>query len=418
MNVLLKSATIIDTASKHHLQTVDILIQNGIISKIDNTIECPTDTKEVTLENLKVSNGWFDSSVSLGEPGYEDRENIENGLAVAAKSGFTQIALNSNGYPLTDSKSMVSYLKGKSLGNAVNIHPIGSLTMGSKGNDIAELYDMQNTGAIAFSDYKKCTTNANLIKIALQYTQSFDGLVMSFPNTKNIAGEGIVNEGINSTKLGLKGKPALAEELQINRDLALLEYTGGKLHIPTISTAKSVALIREAKNKGLNITCSVSADHLTVSDDALTTFDSNYKINPPLRTKTDIEALIAGVNDDTIDCITSDHDPIDVENKKLEFANAIDGSLGLESLFISLADKIAVEVLIKKLTTDALRVFGLEISTITEGSKANLSLFTDKGTGVFTEAQILSTSKNSAYTNKPTTGKVYGVYNNNTLVLA
>ncbi|MDO3694538.1 dihydroorotase [Wenyingzhuangia sp. chi5] len=418
MNILLKSATVFDPKSTHHNQTVDVLIENGLISKIDNNISCPTNCDEINLENLIISNGWFDASVSFGEPGYEDRETIANGIEVAAKSGFTQIGLNSNCYPYTDSKSIVNFLKTKAVGTAVNIYPIGSLTKKSEGTEIAELYDMQQAGAIAFNDYKKGTQNANLIKIALQYTQSFGGLVMSYPSNCNIAGEGLVNEGINSTRLGLKGTPALAEELQVSRDLFLLEYTGGKLHIPTISTQKSVALIKEAKAKGLNITCSVSADHLTITDDELASFDANYKIAPPLRTQQDVNALIEGLKDGTIDFITSDHDPIDIENKKLEFSHAIDGSIGLESLFVSLQDILGLDLLIEKITTTPQTIFGLSNSTITEGEKANLSLFTTKGTKTFTQEDILSTSTNSAYLGKKATGKVYGTYNNGILTLA
>jgi len=359
MNILLKSATIFDPKSPFHQATLDILIQNGIISKIEEELKCPENCQEIKLNNLRVSNGWFDASVSLGEPGYEDRETIEHGINVAAKSGFTKIALNSNGLPLTDNKALVNFLKNQGLGTGVDIYPIGSLTKGSKGIDIAELYDMQQAGAIAFNDYKKATQNANLTKIALQYAQSFNGLVMSYPNHDSIAGDGIVNEGENSTKLGLKGSPALAEELQISRDLFLLEYTGGKLHIPTISTSKSVSLIKNAKDKGLNVTCSVCAHHLTLTDKELKSFDSNYKITPPLRTKQDVDALINGVKDNTIDFITSDHTPIDIENKKIEFSNALDGAIGLESLFVSLLNQLDIETIIPKITSDALQVFDL-----------------------------------------------------------
>lgn len=418
MNILLKSATIFDPTSEHHQQTKDVLIENGIIQQIQDTITCPENCSEINLDHLMISKGWFDASVSFGEPGYEDRETIENGISVAAKSGFTTIGLNSNCYPLTDSKSLVNYLKNKSLGTPVDILPIGCLTKGSNATEIAELYDMQQTGAIAFNDYKKGIKNANLLKIALQYTQSFGGLVMSYPNNCNIAGEGVVNEGINSTKLGLKGIPALAEELQISRDLFLLEYAGGKLHIPTISTAKAVCLIEEAKRKGLQVTCSVSADHLTLTDQELHAFDANYKITPPLRTPEDVEALIKGVNNGTIDFITSDHDPIDIENKKIEFSNAMDGSIGLESLFISLLPILDVEVIIEKITAAPSTVFQLENTTLKVGEKANLSMFTTKGTGTFTIEDIISSSKNSAYLNKPTQGKVYGTYNNSILTLA
>ena len=249
MNVLLKSATIVDPKSDFHNQTVDILIEKGVISQISKRISNPKNYKEIKLDNLHVSKGWFDSSVSFGEPGYEERETIENGLKTAALSGFTSVVLNSNTHPVIDTNADVSFLKAKANGNAVDLHPLGALTKESKGVDLAELFDMKSAGAVAFYDYQKPISNPNLIKIALQYASNFDGLVMSFPQESKISGNGVVNEHINSTKLGLKGNPALAEELQVARDLFLLEYTDGKLHIPTISTKKSVALLKKAKKK-------------------------------------------------------------------------------------------------------------------------------------------------------------------------
>ena len=265
MTTLLKSATIIDASSPHHKQIKDILIVNGKITEIEDSIKENDTFKVIKLDNLHVSSGWFDTSVSFGEPGYEERETIKKGLEVAGKSGFTTVAVNANTNPIIDSKSDVEFLINKANGSATKLLPIGALTQGSKGVDMAELYDMQQSGAIAFGDYNKAIDNDNLMKVALLYAQNFDGLVISFPKNNSIAGEGIVNEGPNSTRLGLKGSPSLAENIQIARDLYLLEYTGGKLHIPTISTAKSVQLIKEAKKKGLQVTCSVSAHHLTFS---------------------------------------------------------------------------------------------------------------------------------------------------------
>lgn len=417
MNVLLKSAKIIDRHSQYHQKTVDVYIKDGIINNIAEQIDCPENTKEISLNGLHISNGWFDASVSFGEPGFEEREHLVNGIQTAIKSGFTQVAINSNCQPKIDSKSVVCFIKSKAFGQPIDLHPIGSLTQNSEGKDMAELYDMQQNGAIAFGDYHQSIENANLMKVALQYTQSFNGLVLSYPSTKNIVGKGVVNEGLNGIKSGLKGIPALAEELQISRDLFLLEYTGGKLHIPTISTQKSVDLIRAAKAKGLAVTCSVSAHHLTLTDDEITSFDSNYKIKPPLRTQTDVHALLDGLKDDTIDCIVSDHNPIDIENKKLEFANALYGSIGLESLFVSLNGTLDLALLIDKISYQPKQVFGLKYNAIEIGKPAELSLFNVEDKGVFTKNDILSTSKNSAYLNKPTLGKVYGTYYKSTLTL-
>jgi dihydroorotase len=417
MNILLKSATIFDENSTFHKQTKDVLILNNYFTKIADSIDCPEDCEEIYLEKLQISNGWFDSSVSFGEPGYEERENLSNGLDTAAKSGFTDVAVNSNTNPFLDSKASVSYVKALSANKATNLYPIASLTKGSKGTEMAEMYDMQSAGAIAFGDYNRPISNDNLMKIALQYAQNFDGLVLSFPLNKVIGGEGIAHEGVNSTYLGLKGIPSLAEELQIIRDLALLEYTGGRLHIPTISAANSVELIRNAKKRNLKVTCSVTTHHLTLTDIELSKFDGNSKVTPPLRAEEDRMALIKGIKDGTIDCITSDHNPIDLENKKVEFNNAEYGTIGLENLFASLQTVLDTDTIINALTSNPKKIFGLEQTSIEEGKLASISLFTDSNTGVFEEKDILSTSKNSIFLNKKIKGKVYGVFSNNQLIL-
>lgn len=416
MKILLKSATIVDASSKHHLKKRDVLIENSKISKIAATIPSSEKVKEISLKNLHISQGWFDSSVSFGEPGFEERETIENGLKTAAYSGFTSVAVNANSFPVTDSKGHIKFLKSKAEGNAVSLYPIGALTVGSKGTDLAELYDMQNEGAVSFYDYKNPIANANLLKIALQYTQNFEGLVQSFPFEKSVARNGMVNEEVNSTRLGLKGIPALSEELQIIRDLYILEYTGGKLHIPTISTKKSVELIRDAKKKGLKVTCSVAIFNLILTDDALDEFDTNYKLLPPLRTKEDAKALIKGLKDGTIDGITSDHNPIDVEHKKTEFDHAHFGSIGLEGCFGALNMVLGIEESVKALT-GLKKTFNIPSEKIEEGNRAELTLFNPDETWKFAEKDILSTSKNAALLGTKLKGKPYGILANNQLVL-
>lgn len=417
MITLIKSATIIDTSSSYHQQKKDILIEDGFIKKIADVIPIQKEYQLVEKENLHVSCGWFDTSVSLGEPGFEERETIKNGLQVAAKSGFTAVAVNANTNPTIDNKSAVEFLINKANGFATKLFPIAALTKDSKGVEMAELFDMQQSGAIAFADYNKPISNDNLMKIALLYAQNFDGLVLSFPKNNAIAGEGIANEGINSTKLGLKGIPALAEHIQIARDLFLLEYTGGKLHIPTISTEKSVNLIKEAKKKGLQVTCSVAAHHLTLTDNELHGFDSNFKTNPPLRTFKDIIALQKAVKKGIIDIITSDHNPIDIEHKKVEFSEAKDGVIGLETMFGALNTVFSIEDYIENITSKPRAIFGLEQVSITEGNFAEISLFNPDTESKFTTNNILSTSKNSPFINKKIKGKVYGVFTNNQLIL-
>ena len=416
MKILLKSATIVDGSSKHHLSQCDVLIEGGKITKIDKSIPSSKGVKEVVLEDLHISTGWFDSSVSFGEPGFEERETIENGLKTAALSGFTGIALNANTFPVTDSKGHIKFIKSKADGNAVNLYPIGTLTMGSKGVDLAELYDMQNEGAVSFYDYKQPISNANLLKIALQYSQNFDGLVQSFPFEKSVARKGMVNEEVNSTRLGLKGIPALSEELQIIRDLYILEYTGGKLHIPTISTKKAVDLIRDAKKKGLNVSCSVAIFNLILTDDVLEDFDTNYKLLPPLRTKEDIKALIKGLKDGTIDGISSDHNPIDIEHKKVEFEHAYFGSIGLEGCFGALNKIMGYEEAIKALT-GLKDIFNIPSSKIEEGQNAEITLFNPNEKWKFSESDILSTSKNAALLGINLKGKPYGIFANDQLIL-
>jgi len=416
MNFLLKAATIIDPSSPFHKQTVDLLIKDGIVTEISNTIPVKKGYEEIQLENLHISQGWFDSSVCFGEPGYEERETIANGLNVAAKSGFTDISLNPNTLPITDNSASVGFLIGKAQEHAVNVHPIGALTVKSKGTDLAELYDMQQAGAIAFGDYKKAIENPNFLKIALQYTQNFDGLVISFPQENKIAGNGVMNEEEQSTLLGLKGIPALAEELQIARDLFILEYTGGRLHIPFVSTAKSIALIKEAKSKGLQVSCSVCVHHLALTDNELTYFDSNFKVLPPLRTQKDVDALLEGVKENTIEMITSDHQPIDIEHKKIEFDLAQYGTIGLESAFGVLNHLIGLEQTITLLTRGK-ETFGISTTPINTGNAANLSLFNPEGDAIFTKKDILSTSKNSAFLNKAIKGKVYGILANKKMEL-
>lgn len=415
MKILIKSAKIISPENKFHLKKVDILVENGKISKIGAGLKTKAD-KTIELKNLHLSEGWFDSSVSFGEPGYEERETIAHGLEVAAKSGFTSIALNPNTYPIVDTSSSVAFLKGKARGKATKLYPIGALTKKGEGKELAELYDMRQTGAVAFGDFKAPVEDPALLKIALQYAQNFDGLLLSFPQEQKMAGKGQVNEGPNSTLLGLKGIPPLAENLRVARDLYLLEYTGGKLHIPTISTEKSLELIKTAKKKGLDITCSVAVHNLFFTDEKLKEFDSNYKVLPPLREEKDRKAMVKGVKDGTIDMVTSDHCPIDIEHKKLEMEHAMYGTIGLESAFGALQKLFDTETCIRVLTSGKNR-FSVPGLNFEEGEKADFTLFIPGEEYSFTENEILSTSKNSIFLGEKLKGKVVGVFNNNKLVV-
>lgn len=413
MKILIKNTTIVDKKSPFHLQKKDVLIQQGMIAKIGEGLsveDCQV------VESQYLSQGWADTSVCFGEPGYEQRETLLHGLEVAARSGFTQIMLNPETEPVTQTSAQVSYLKNLSKNTLTSLYPIGALTQNSHGEYMAELYDMHKAGAVAFSDYKKSVSDANLLKIALQYAQNFNGIIISFPNEKSIAAKGVVHEGEVSTRLGLKGLASLSESLGVARDLAILEYTGGRLHIPTISCAESVSLIRQAKQKGLDVSCSVAVHNLFLSDEKLTDFNTNYKVLPPLRDAFHIEALRQAVLDGTIDFVTSDHCPLEPELKEREFDWAAFGTLGIETAFSVINQLFNVEKIVE-LFTASKECFALEEEPIQEGNKANLTLFTTEGISVFNKENILSSSKNSAFLGEKLKGKVLGVVNKNKILL-
>ncbi len=415
MKLLFKSVTVIAPESPFHQKTTDLLLEAGKIVKIGGCEEIAAD-RVIEQNQLHVSPGWFDSSVSFGEPGYEERETLENGLCTAAKSGFTSLALNPDMKPVPDQNSTIDFLIRKSADAPVNLYPIGALTQGSKGEELAEMYDMHLAGAVAFGDYKKPIYNPNLLKIALQYARGFGGVIQTFPNENRLTGNGVMNEGVMSTQLGLKGIPDFAEEMQVARDLAVLEYAGGKLHIPTISTAKSAQLIEEAKEKGLDVSCSVAVPHLFFNDTQLQGFDASYKVMPPLRTESNREALLAAIEKGVVDMVTTDHRPMNIEHKKLEFEQADYGSLGLESAFGALNKLFGLEKTIDLLTAGRER-FGLKKPLLKEGEKAELSLFIPSGTHAFSERDIYSTSKNSMFLGAELKGKPMGVFANNRLSL-
>ena len=412
MNILLKSAKIIDPTSSFHGNTLDILIRNGIIDKIDKSINA-TKASVIEHKNLCVSLGWFDSSVSFGEPGFEERETLDHGLSVAAASGFTQIAYNTNTNPLPTSKADISFLLRSAAHTPTTLHPKGHITAQDNAQQLAELLDLSQAGAICFSNHKQPIDDPHLLLLALQYARGFDGLVESFPIDPQLAVHGVMHEGKVSTSLGLTGIPNLAEEICIRRDLAILSYTGGKLHIPTISTAEGVGLIRQAKKDKLDVSCSVAIHNLMMTDEQLDGFDTRYKLMPPLRESKDQKALLKGLKDGTIDMVTSDHQPMDIEHKKVELEHAAYGSLGLETALGSLCTIMDAEDAALLLNRGKER-FGVSQQSIQIGAQADLTLFTADGKAVVSKESILSSSKNSAYLGKELKGTVLGVINNNT----
>jgi dihydroorotase len=409
MSIILKSAKVINAESRYNGTKQDILISEGKIVKIAKSIEIDM-AKVIKIENLHVSVGWLDSSVSFGEPGYEERETIKNGALVASKSGFTDIVLNPNTDPVLDKQTDISFVKLKSKNTSCSIHPLGALSISSKSVSMAELFDMRNAGAVGFYDFKKPVKSSNLLKTSLLYSQSFDSLIMSFPLDESISKNGIINEGVISLNYGIKGIPNFSEEVQINRDLQILEYTGGRLHIPTISTKKSVELIKNAKSKGLKVTCSVAIHNLIFNETKLKDFDTRFKVLPPLRSEDDRLALVEAVDKGIIDLVTSDHTPIDVENKKTDIDNSKFGTTGLESFFGSLLTIFSLEKTIEILTRGK-DIFKIEETTLNEGSLAKLSLFTVSDEYEFSKENILSKSKNSAFLGLKMKGKPYGIIN-------
>ena len=415
MSILIKSAKIIDASSKFNGKTQDILIINGKIQEINSEINSKA-KKTISFKDLHLSPGWLDTSVCFGEPGLEEREDLSNGAQTASFSGFTDIVLNPETQPYLDTKADISYIKSNSKDFVTKIHPLGCLTKEAKSKKLADLFEMFESGAVGFYDFKRPITNSNLIKIALQYVQNFNGLVISFPYEKSLCPNGQMHEGQISTNYGLKGIPTISEEIMLKRDLKILEYTGGKIHIPCISTEESVKLIQEAKKNKLNVTCSVSINNLFFNDDKLKDFDTRFKVLPPIRSEEHRKALIKGLKDGIIDFVTSDHTPIDIDKKKTDFENSLFGSTGLESLYGALNSLFDLNTTIDILTRRK-ETFGLEKSSINEGQTACLSLFNPNIEYEFLKENIISKSKNSCFIGSKLKGKALGIISNNSIRL-
>ena len=421
MEILIRSARIIDTGSPFHNQVKDILISGGKIKKIGNKLPLANKVKEIKADNLHISIGWFDLNAFLADPGYEQKETIQTGCGAAAAGGFTHICCMPDTDPVIQTKSQIEYVLRKSADELVTVHPIGTVTHNTEGKDLSEMYDMYKAGAIAFSDGPRASVPAGMVERALLYVKAFAGLIMNHPEDKSISKNGVMQEGIVSTQMGLPGAPALAEEIAVSRDLAVLEYTESKLHFTGISLKKSVDLIRAAKKKGLNISTAVNAYNLFLDDTAVGAYNTNCKVNPHLRSKEDITALIKGVADGTIDAITSAHRPQDEECKKLEFDKADFGMIGFETCFAvantALKGKVDTTKIIELLAQNPRKLLNLEIPSITEGTEADLTLFDPDKKWIFTEKDICSKSKNTPFIGTEFTGQVIGVLNKNKLNL-
>jgi dihydroorotase len=414
MNILIKQAHILAENSPHYNKTVDILIEGGVIIEIKKTISPKTNVKLIEGNNLKVSNGWVDMQAVACDPGYEHKETLDTLIKSSASGGFTTVCIHSYNNPALHNKSQIEYILNKTQNKLVTVLPFGTITVDGKGKDLAEMYDMKMSGAAAFSDYKHAVKDAGMVMRALQYSSNINSFVVVHCDDASISNGGQINEGEMSTSLGLKGIPVLAEELNVQRNLAILEYAGGKLHIPTISTKGSVELIKKAKANGLNVSCGVAALNLFLDDTVLSDFDTNYKVNPPLRSKKDVQALRNGLLTGVIDVIVSDHLPQDVESKDLEFDLADFGIINLQTAFScaleGLKDK-NINAIIKSLSDNAYSALRLKTPLISEGNTANLTLFSIDENTTLTEKSNFSKSKNSPFFGKSLSGKVIGIVN-------
>jgi dihydroorotase len=416
MQVLIRRAKIICPSSTFHGQTKDILTNGEKIIGIEDHITASVDT---TIEsgNLHVSTGWTDSFAHFADPGYEHRETLETGAAAAAAGGFTDVLVVPNTAPAVHNKTQVGYIIEKSRTLPIGIHPIGAVSRDCAGKELAEMYDMQQTGALAFGDGIHSIQSSGLLLKALQYVKAFNGVVIQIPADNSIGSTGLMNEGLTSTRLGLPGQPALAEELMVARDIELARYTQSRLHFTGISTAKTIALIRQAKNEGVAITCSVSPYHLFFTENELIHYDTNLKVNPPLRTLADKNALIAAVADGTIDCIASHHLPQHSDDKDCEFEYAKNGMACLQYSFAVantiLAAQISVTEMVEKFTTQPRHIFGLPIPQIAVDTAACLTIFDPTAEILVDKAHFRSKSQNNPFAGQKLKGKVLGIIQHN-----
>jgi len=413
MTVLIKQATITDSNSPFNGQTKDIFIKDGVITSISNSSKEKAD-KIIEAKGLAVSIGWMDIFAHFCDPGYDHRETLETGAKAAAVGGYTDVMVLPNTNPVLHTKSQIEYIIQKSVNLPVNIIPIGAVTKNTEGKELAEMYDMHQSGAIAFSDGNNSIQSPGLLLKALQYVLAFEGTIIQLPDDKTINAHGLVNEGIVSTQLGLPGKPSLSEELMIARDIELVKYSGSRIHFTGVSTQKSIDLIKAAKAEGLQVSCSVAPYHLFFCDEDLINYDTNLKVNPPLRTRTDMLALREAVKNGIVDCIASHHIPQDWDHKASEFEYAKNGMIGLETVFGVLGDcNLSPAQIVQLLAIAPRKIFGITLPEIKEGVTAKLTLFDPAGKYIYEADKIQSRSKNAAFVGKQLTGKVIGIINGN-----
>jgi len=413
MKTLILSATIIDHQSPYHGKVMNVLISNGKIAEIGKVKQKADRT--INAKGMYLSIGWFDMRAKFGDPGLEHKEDIHTGLEAAKHGGFTGVAVLPNTQPVIQSKNDVQYLLSRSQPHLTDLYPIAAITKDTKGEDFTEMIDLHEAGAIAFSDGELPIWQADILLKSLQYLQKFNGLVINKPENQRLNLFGTMNEGVNSTMLGMKGMPTLSEDITVQRDLSLLEYAGGRLHMSNVSSAKSIDMIRKAKKAGLQVTCDVASFQALFDDSALDTFDTNYKVNPPFRTKKDNQAIIKGLKDGTIDVIVSSHTPHDQESKKLEFDLADFGITSLQTVasnITKLSEQLEIEKLIHNITFMPRHILKVDIPEIATGEVANLTLFDPTHEWTYAQSTNLSKAVNSPYFGTALKGKAVAVFNN------
>ncbi len=416
--ILITSATLVSAGHPLHLTSVDVLVKNGKIEKIGKSVKAEGKVQEINGKGSFLSVGFFDLNVNFGEPGYETKEDIQTGTAAAASGGFTGVAVHPNTNPPIHSRSEVSLIVNTAKGNLVDVFPVGAVSKKREGNELAELYDMKINGAVAFSDGNRSVQQAGLMGRALLYAKGFQGLIMTFPQDESIAADNKMNEGEVSTYLGMKGIPNLAESIMVSRDLFLAEYNDSPIHFSTISTEESVDLIKKAKAKGIQVTCDVAAHNLVFTDEDVKSFDSHYKVSPPLRTKRDVKALIKGLKDGVIDAVVSQHTPHEIEFKEVEFQIAKDGIIASQTVLpLLIKAGMNPETIVEKLAVNPRKVLNLPVPQLLEGEDANLVLFSMDKKWTLDHNSNKSKSTNSPLFGKELTGQVLATINNNQVII-
>lgn len=418
--LLIKAAKVIDPESEFHNKTVDLLIAGELIEKIAPEISDET-AEIVKHNNLHVSPGWFDLRANFGDPGNEDKEDLDSGARAAMAGGFTAVGLSPDTDPAIDSKADIEYVYGKANEYPLHIFPFGAFTRGLKGEELSEMYDMYQAGAVGFSHGKSSVKNSSVMQLALQYARNFAPYLHVQSYDENIRHNGVMHEGAKSTWLGLKGIPSLAEELGINRDLYLAEYAETGVHFQGVSSAQSIKILERAQAENRLFSADVNMANLIFTDEDLEHYDTNLKVFPPLRTQTDRAALIEGLQSGIISAITSNHQPETIENKRCEFDLAAFGAAGIEAFFgalwQSLHSALSLEQLILLIAHQPRKILGLDVPVISANSYAELTLFDPDCHWELNKADLNSKAANYPYLNRPLKGKPLGIVNKGAAVL-